>query len=184
MNTIAWMIVGCEIAFWVFIISGLTVRYIGRRPAAGMILLALTPVVDVVLLLLTGWDLLYHNSEATVAHGIAAVYIGVSIAFGKRMIRWADERFRYYVTKEGPRPAKLYGLAQARDYMGSWLMHLLAYAIGCGLLLGLTYLIDDASRTAALDGILRIWSVVLGIDFVIALTYFLWPRRSPGEAAR
>ncbi|MDI5788286.1 hypothetical protein PO124_07245 [Bacillus licheniformis] len=38
-------------------------------------------------------------------HGIAAVYIGVSIAFGSRMIKWADERFAYRFAG-GPKPDK------------------------------------------------------------------------------
>lgn len=178
MNMIAWMIVGCEIAFWIFILLGLTFRYVLRLPAAGLVFLAMSPLIDLVLLLLTGWDLLYNNSQATAAHGIAAVYIGVSIAFGKRMVRWADERFRYYIRKDGPKPAKLYGRAHAQDYLVSWLLHLLAYGIGCGILLGLQMLVGDPARTEALGGILRLWSVVLGIDLCIAASYFLWPRSS------
>lgn len=178
---IAWMIVGCEIAFWVFLLAGLTLRYVFRLPKAGLVLLTLSPVVDLVLLLLTGWDLLYNNSQATTAHGLAAVYIGISLAFGKRLVRWADGRFRYYLRKEGPKPAKLYGRAHARDYLASWLLHLLAYGIGCGLLLTLKLLIADAARTEALDGIIRFWSIIVGIDFIIAVTYWFWPRRAPGE---
>ncbi|MDF2925547.1 MAG: hypothetical protein K0R57_4461 [Paenibacillaceae bacterium] len=179
MNAIAWVIVGCEIAFWVVIALGLSFRYILRMPAVGMLLLALTPLIDLILLAVTGWDL-YNGGIATTAHGVAAVYIGVSIAFGRQMVAWADERVRYYIARQGEKPVKLYGLAHSRSYLKSWTLHLLAYGIGCGILLLLTHLVQDSSRTQALGGIIRIWSVVLGIDLVIAVTYFIWPRKAPG----
>jgi hypothetical protein len=180
MNGVAWVIVVCEIAFWVVIALGLTARYLLRLSKLGMTLLALTPLIDLILLAVTGWDL-YHGAHATTAHGIAAVYIGVSIAFGKRMITWADERFRYYVAKQGEKPSKLYGYAYSRNYLKGWVLHMLAYAIGCGLLLAMVYMVQDSSRTEALDQIIRLWSVVLGIDLVIAVTYLVWPPKAPGE---
>jgi len=99
MNFVAWMIVACEIAFWIVILAGLSVRYGLKRPKLGMALLALTPVIDLVLFVLTGVDL-YNGAVATTAHGIAAVYIGVSIAFGKGMIDWADRWYRYLIIGE------------------------------------------------------------------------------------
>jgi hypothetical protein len=180
MNAIAWVIVVCEIAFWVVIALGLTARYLLRLSALGMVLLAMTPLIDLILLAVTGWDL-NHGAHATTAHGIAAVYIGVSIAFGKRMITWADERFRYYVAKQGEKPFKLYGYAYSRNYLKGWVLHLLAYAIGCGLLLAMVYMVKDSARTEALDQIIRLWSVVLGIDLVIAASYFVWPPKAPSE---
>ncbi len=74
----------------------------------GLILLAMTPVIDLILIITMSVDLL-NGAKATVPHGIAAVYIGVSIAFGKQMIQWADERFKYYVLKEGNLPEKKTG---------------------------------------------------------------------------
>lgn len=183
MNPIAWVIVGCEIAFWIVIVLGLSARYIMRLPRLGMALLIMTPVIDLILLAVTGWDL-YHGGTGTMAHGIAAVYIGVSVAYGKRMIAWADERFRYYIAKEGEKPAKLYGYAYSVHYLKGWGLHVVAYAIGCGVLLALVYMVQDAARTEALSGIIRIWSVVVGIDLVISISYFIWPRKAPDRSAR
>lgn len=101
MNGIAWMIVFCEIAFWVVIVLGLAVRYLFKQHTLGLLFLSLTPVIDLILLAATGVDL-YRGASATAAHGIAAVYIGISIAYGKQMIQWADEKFQYYVTKKPP----------------------------------------------------------------------------------
>lgn len=177
MNLIVWLIIACEIAFWVVIVSGLVVRYLLKRPKLGLFLLALTPVVDLILLLATGFDL-YRGAVATTAHAIAAVYIGVSIAYGKSMIEWADQRFQYYVTKQGPKPAVRYGMDHAKHYLKGWIRHVIAYAIGAGILVGLIYLINDPSRTEAMNGVLRIWTLALGIDLIITISYFIWPRQA------
>ena len=57
--------------------------------------------------------------------------------------------------------------------------HLLAYAIGAGLLLAAIGLVADAERTEALLEMLRVWTLVLAIDFLVSFSYSLWPRRSP-----
>lgn len=98
MNFIAWTIVACEIGFWVVIALGLITRYIFKREKLGFFFLALTPVIDLLLLIVTATDL-YNGATATQVHAIAAIYLGSSIAFGKSIIRWADERFRYYIQK-------------------------------------------------------------------------------------
>lgn len=180
MNLIVWLIIACEIAFWVVIGSGLVVRYLWNRPKMGLFLLALTPVVDIILLIATSIDL-YRGAAATTAHAIAAVYIGVSIAFGKSMIEWADQRFRYYVTKQGPKPAVRFGMDHAKHYLKSWIRHVIAYVIGAGILVGLIYLINDHSRTEAMNGVLKIWTIALGIDLIITISYFIWPRKARHE---
>lgn len=88
------VIIGCEVAFWVLILAGLACRYLLKWKKTGSALLLLTPVVDVVLLAVTVAHL-RQGAEATFAHGLSAVYIGVSIAFGHGMVRWADERFAH-----------------------------------------------------------------------------------------
>jgi len=178
---IAWSIVACEIAFWIVIGLGLLARYVLRLNALGLVLLALTPVIDLYLLVVAGYDM-YSGATATVAHAIAAVYIGVSIAFGKRMIEWADERFRYYVRKQGAKPAQRFGMEYAKHYMKGWGRHAVAYAIGAGLLLLTSVVVGDASRTEALTQTAKVWSLALGIDFAIGVTNFVWPKRAKAQA--
>jgi hypothetical protein len=175
MNGIAWAIVICEILFWVFIVSGLVARYIGKKETLGLVLFAMTPLVDLALLGLTGYDM-YRGSTATVAHGIAAIYIGVSIAYGKSMIRWADDQFCFYILKTKKKPAKKTGMAFAKHDFVNWLRHLLAFMIGAGLLFLLTNLIGNAERTEAFGQLIRVWSLVVGLDLLITLSYFIWPR--------
>ncbi|CAM4319696.1 hypothetical protein [Paenibacillus tarimensis] len=177
MSFIAWIIVACEIAFWVVIMSGLLARYVFKLHKIGLFLLYLTPVIDLILLMITGMDL-YRGAVATTAHAVAAVYIGVSIAYGKSMIHWADVQFKHHVLKEGPLPAKRYGMDYARHYLKGWIRHVLAYLIGAGLLALLIFTIQAPERTEALVNVWRIWTVVLGIDLIITITYFVWPRQA------
>ncbi|MCP3027360.1 hypothetical protein [Halobacillus sp. A5] len=177
MNIIGWMIVACEIGFWIVIGLGLVMRYVFNQKKLGLFLLALTPVIDLVLLVTTTVDL-YHGSTATMAHAIAAVYIGVSIAFGKSMIEWADVRFQYYITKQGPRPTKRTGMDYAKHYLKSWGQHVLAYVIGAVLLIILIYFVSEPAQTEALEGALRLWTVVLVIDLLIAISNFIWPKKA------
>ncbi|UVI28388.1 hypothetical protein [Paenibacillus spongiae] len=181
MSLVAWMIVACEIAFWCVILLGLVVRYVFKKDKLGYFLLCLVPVIDLALLIFAGYDLL-SGAVSTKAHGIAAVYIGVSLAFGKSMIQWADERFQYYIMKQGPAPVKRYGLDYAKHYLKGWLKHVLAYLIGAGLLAALIYFIQDPARTESLSAILKLWSVVLGIDLIITVTYFLFPKTEKAKS--
>ena len=175
MNFIAWTIVACEIGFWIFILLGLIARYVFKREGLGLLLLAMTPVVDLVLLLVTGIDV-YRGATATVAHSIAPLYIGVSLVYGKSMIQWSDQRFRYYVKKEGDKPKRLAGMAHAWHSMKGSLKHILAYIIGGALLLLMIYVINDSNKTEALYGTLKLWGIIVVIDNLISLSYFIWPR--------
>ncbi|MBS4219833.1 hypothetical protein KHA96_16080 [Bacillus sp. FJAT-49711] len=177
MNLVAWLIVASEIGFWVLIILGLVTRYILKRKKLGLLFLALTPVIDLILLIATSVDL-YRGATATAAHALAAIYIGVSIAFGKSMIQWADIRFQYYITKQGQKPTRRYGLDYAKHYFKSWGQHVLAYIIGAGFLAGLIFLIKDSARTEVLAGFIKVWTIVLGIDFAISISYFLSPKKA------
>ncbi|UOQ92320.1 hypothetical protein MUO14_17845 [Halobacillus shinanisalinarum] len=179
MNLIGWMIVASEIGFWVVIALGLVMRYVFKLRKMGLFFLALTPLIDLILLVTTSIDL-FRGSTATKAHAIAAVYIGVSIAFGKSMIEWADVRFQYYITRQGSPPIKRVGMDYAKHYFKSWGQHVLAYLIGAGFLVSLIYFINDPSRTDALEGVLKLWTLVLGIDFVIAISNFIWPKKAKG----
>lgn len=170
-------IIGCEIGFWVFVLAGLICRYILRWKKVGALLLLCTPLIDLALVIAAVYDL-RGGAEASFAHSLAAVYIGVSIAFGHRMIKWADERFAHRFAG-GPKPAgkPKYGQAHAHYERIGWLHHLVAWVIGAAILYGMVLLVNDESRTAVLFNTLRLWSLILGIDFLISFSYTLWPRK-------
>jgi hypothetical protein len=175
---LAPLIAATELTFWLLLGAGLVARYkLGRR-RLGAVLLALTPAVDLVLLVASAIDL-RGGTTATSWHGLAAVYIGVSVAFGPRIVAWADARFAHrFAAAPAPARAPREGAAHARTERLGWYRHVLAYAIGAGLLLTAVAIVADAERTEALRQMLGVWSLVLAIDFVWSFSYTLWPRRA------
>lgn len=172
------IIAACEIAFWVFVLAGLVVRYpLGRR-RAGAVVLACAPAVDLVLLIATVIHLRGGATPRT-GDGLAAVYLGVSIAYGHRTLRWADQRFAHRFA-DGPPPAKApkSGAAHARHERGLWYRHLLAFALGTMLLLLGAALAGGVRRAAPLLSWIPRWAVVLVIDFFWSFSYTLWPRKA------
>ena len=173
------VIVACEVGFWVVLLAGLAVRYGLRWPRLGGALLVCVPLVDLVLLVATVLDL-RHGGVASTAHGLAAIYLGVSVAWGHSMVRWADVRFAHRFAG-GPPPSRppAGGIEHARHQRGQWVRHLLAWAVGCALLLGGVALVGDPNRSGALLGIVQGWTLVLVVDFLWSMSYTLWPRKAP-----
>lgn len=169
-------IVVCEVAFWVALLAGLGARYVLQRPRLGAILLILAPVVDAILLVLVAVDLL-GGGVASWQHGIAALYIGLSVAYGPRMVAWADQRFAYRFA-DGPKPARLTGSAYTLKCWRDVLLTLLVVAIAGAILGALILLVSDQTRTAALSGFFAVLGFILMIDVLWAVSYTLWPRHA------
>lgn len=158
-------IVACEIGFWVFIAAGLLTRYALRKQKASTVLLALVPVVDLVLLVITVIDLT-NGAKPNLTHGLAAVYLGFSVVFGPSMVEWADIRFAHRFAG-GPPPEKLSGRAKVRKEWLEWGKCVLACAISTALLLLAILFIGDASRTEPLWGWMSLLAKVVGIWFLV-----------------
>ncbi|MBN3523608.1 hypothetical protein [Paenibacillus apiarius] len=176
---IGWLILACEIGFWVFILLGLFARYRLRQRTLGTVLLLCTPLIDILLIVFTVVDL-RNGAAATAFHGLAAVYVGVSIAFGKRMIQWADERFAHLFAG-GSRPLSSsvkHGAQHAKQERAGWYRHVLAWAIGSLLLFGIIYSVGNANQTESLLKTAQMWTAILIIDFIWSFSYTLWPRKS------
>lgn len=178
---IGWLILACEIGFWVVVLAGLIARYILRQKKLGAVLLLLTPVIDILLLVFTVVDL-NGGAKASFFHGLAAAYIGVTIAYGHSMIRWADERFAYrFAGGAAPKKAAKYGQERARRERLGWYRHLLAWAIGMALLYGIIWIVGRPEQTEELSNIVKWWSAILAIDAVISFSYTLWPKNPPKD---
>jgi hypothetical protein len=98
------LIVACEIGFWIVLLLGLTCRYLLRRERLSHALLLSLPLIDVLLLIVTAVDL-RQGSSATFAHGLAAAYVGFTVAFGAMAVKWADAQFAHRFAA-GPAPPK------------------------------------------------------------------------------
>jgi hypothetical protein len=179
------VIAACEIGFWVVLAAGLAARYPLRMRRTGAALLLGVPLVDLVLLVATVADL-RGGATAGFAHGLAAAYLGYSVAFGHSMVRWADERFAHrFAGGPPPRRKPRYGRARARYEWVEFGKAAVATAIGCALLLAMIALVGDADRTEALTGWTARLGLVLAVWSLWPITHTLWPSRpKDGEASR
>jgi hypothetical protein len=174
-------IVGCEIAFWVFLLAGLAVRYLARMPRLSALLLAFVPLIDLFLL---GATVIHLRSGAVAdqTDGLAAAYIGFSVAFGPSLIRRMDARFAYRFAggPRPPRPAR-YGREKASHEWREFRKALLAWGVSCALLLGGLFLVGDIERGAALLGWIARLTFVLLIWLIWPVSYTLWPSKPKAD---
>lgn len=164
------LIVGCEIAFWLLLLAGLTARYLLRAPRVGAILLVCTPLVDLILFVASVIDL-RRGATPGFVHGLAAAYIGFSIAFGHSLIRWADQRFAHRFAG-GPPPWKP-PARQTRERVAyewrEWRKGLLGWAVACAMLGGGIWLIGDWERSQELG------SWIARLSLVLVVWLIGWP---------
>ncbi len=180
-NPMAAVIAAGEIGFWVFIAAGLVARYLLRLRRTGAVLLAATPAIDLAVLVATMVDLA-GGGTATGVHGLAAVYLGFSVAFGPRMIRWADAKFaqRFAGGPPPPKPPK-YGRAKVRYEWQEWGRCVLGAGIAAAVLLVLIFVVGSPAQTTELWSISGVgWLPRLGmITAIWFATGPLWVTLSP-----
>jgi hypothetical protein len=144
-------IIACEVAFWVVLVAALAARYLWRRPPLSRVLLLMLPVVDLLLLLFTAFDL-RSGTTADFAHGLATAYVGFTVAFGGILVAWADQRFAHrFAGGPAPMAAPDRGWAAVRYEFLLWLRSIVAWTITLTLLVGLIAFVDDDARTQALE---------------------------------
>ncbi len=175
---LAAVIIGCEIGFWLVLGAGLALRYLAGRPRLGAAVLLLAPLVDLVLLVATVLDL-RSGAQAEWMHGLAAAYIGYSVAFGHSTIRWADVRFAHrFAGGPAPDTRDKYGTARAVKEWKVFGLAVVAWLTSCALLLAAIALVGDGDATQLRGWISKLTSV-LGIWFLIALSYSIFPKSKP-----
>jgi hypothetical protein len=175
------LIIGCEIAFWVVLGAGLIARYVAKAPRLGLALLVCVPLVDLVLLIATVIDL-RAGATAEWAHGLAALYLGFSVAYGHQMITWADGWAAYF-WGSGPRPSKRYGREHSIWALKNIGRVVLAGVIAVALLALAVWYVDDPQRTAGLTQWFGSVAIVVAIVVIIDVSDVLWPRK-PKPARR
>ncbi|WP_276587014.1 hypothetical protein [Amycolatopsis iheyensis] len=160
----AAVIAGGEIGFWVLIAAGLAVRYGLRARRASVVLLAMVPLIDVVVLVATVIDL-GGGAKANFTHGLAAVYLGFSVVFGPSMVRWADVRFAHRFAG-GPPPPKRQGREKLSHEWREFGKCVLACGLAAAALLAAIIVIGTPEQVAPLWGwfprlgtVLAIWLV-------------------------
>ncbi|KAF0995045.1 hypothetical protein [Geobacillus sp. TFV-3] len=174
---IGWLIVACEMLFWVFVVSGLFTRYVLKWKMVSACLFLCTILADLILLVVSVADLA-HGQTAKLSHALAAVYISVSVVYGRRMIQWADNQFAHLFLKmPKPKKAPLFGKEHAKQERKGWYRHLGAWVIGQVILWAMVWFAADVSKAQELFRMAGLWTLVLVIDFVLSFSYTLWPRK-------
>ncbi|MFJ4694934.1 hypothetical protein [Streptomyces sp. NPDC088766] len=176
---IVWLIAACEIGFWVLLALGLAARYLLGWRRTGVVLLLCEPVLELVLFAVTAIDL-RNGAEPGWEHGLAALYIGCTVAFGPYTIRWLDGHAAHRLAggPPPPRPPR-HGRARARHEAKLWLRTVCGGAVALALLECAVRYVGDSGDVSSLRAFQ--WTAVraVGIHGLIALSYTVWPRRAP-----
>lgn len=176
------IIVVCEIAFWVAVVAGLALRYLARLTRASVVVLAMVPLIDLVLLIAVAWNL-QAGGTATTAHSLATFYLGFTVAYGHRMIAWADVRFAHRFAG-GPAPVRPTGAAYTRLCWGDVGRTGIACALAAGIAWALIAWNGTSTRTEALQSTFTWATVVVGVEILFAISYTIWPRREASAPSR
>ncbi|MFZ3500408.1 hypothetical protein ACODT5_45570 [Streptomyces sp. 5.8] len=176
------LIIACEVGFWVLLAGGLALRYLAKMPKTGAAVLLCEPLLELVLLIATAVDL-RGGAEPDWKHGLAALYLGYTVAYGHYTVHWLDGHAAYRLAG-GPKPAGAgHGTARAVHEWKLVARTLLAAAVAAGLLQAAIWYVGGSGDTTVLRG----WQLtalrVVGIHALIAVTYTVWPKRAPEAKA-
>ncbi|CAM5582205.1 hypothetical protein SAVIM338S_05046 [Streptomyces avidinii] len=177
------LIIACEVGFWVLLAGGLALRYLAKMPKLGAAVLLCEPLLELVLLVVTTLDL-RGGAQPDWKHGLAALYLGYTVAYGHYTVKWLDGHAAHRLAG-GPKPAGAgYGKARAVHEWKLFARTLVAAAVAIGLLQLAVWYVGGAGDT----GSLQAWQLtalrVTGIHALIAVTYTVWPKGAPAKAGR
>lgn len=175
---IVTLIIICEVGFWVLLAGGLALRYAAKMPRASVAVLLCEPILEVVLFVVTAIDL-KNGAEPDWKHGLAAVYIGYSIALGHYTIKWVDVRVAHRFAGGPPPSTPKYGMPRALHEWKLAARWILAGLIAMALLQGAIWYVDGGGDI----GSLRMWQQkmlwLIGINVIIAGGYTVFPKKAP-----
>jgi hypothetical protein len=181
---IVTLIIICEAGFWVLLAAALVLRYWAKMPRTSVAVLLCEPLLEVLLFVVTAIDL-KNGAEPDWKHGLAAVYIGYSVALGHYTVKWVDVRVAHRFAG-GPAPVKpKYGAARAAYEWKNAARWVLAALIAMALLQGAVWYVDGEGDI----GSLRVWQQrmlwLIGLVVAIAASYSLFPKKAPaGETGK
>ncbi|MFA7765424.1 hypothetical protein ACGFNX_02770 [Streptomyces sp. NPDC048723] len=172
------LIIACEVGFWVLLAAGLALRYLAKMPRLGAAVLLCEPLMELVLLVVTTLDL-KNGAEPDWKHGLAALYIGYTVAYGHYTITWLDGHAAYRLAG-GPKPAGPgYGKARARHEWKLWIRTVIAAAVALALLQVAIWYVGDAGDVSSLQGWQSGALRAVGIHALVAAVSTIWPSKAP-----
>jgi len=174
-------IIACEIAFWLFLAAGLCCRYLLNWNRVSAFLLYSIPIIDLILLAATIVDL-RSGSVATFVHGLAAAYLGFTIAFGRVTIDWADGAFaRRFAGGTAAIKPPSHGIDLLLFELKWFGRCLVAVAVTIFLSYLAIVLVNDASKTEAFEMWMRLPLITAGLWFLFGPLWsllFYWSPKS------
>jgi hypothetical protein len=175
------VIVACEVGFWVLIAAGLGARYFLKWKRVSTILLLSTPLLDLALLAASIWDV-RSGGEAGFRHALAAVYLGYTVVFGHRTVKWADAKAAHLL-RQGPPPPKppTERFARFRYELKLWFGIVAMYAIAWAVTGLFVLVVGDAEATMPVVEQMAGWALILGIAALWPLSYLLFPSSRQGD---
>lgn len=179
-------IIAAEIAFWVLLLGGLTLRYLIRARRASSLVLLAVPLVDLALVTFVAVSVA-GGAEPTQAHALAAIYLGVTVSFGHHIIRRTDAWFHHRFAG-GPKPVRPpKGSAMAvRALWREWFRVVLAAGIAAVCLVGMIAL-EGWSVPPDLDhaGTHPYWAALMLLPMVTVVWFLAGPAfAGRGDPAR
>ncbi|GGZ58164.1 hypothetical protein GCM10010371_17100 [Streptomyces subrutilus] len=175
------LVIACEVGFWVLLAAGLALRYLAKRPRAGAAVLLCEPLLELVLLVVTALDL-KNGAEPDWKHGLAALYIGYTVAYGHYTVKWLDGHAAHRLGGGPKPPGAGYGRARAVHEWKLWLRTLAGAAVALALLQGAIRYVGAAGDVSTLEGWQFATLRVVALHALIAVGYTVWPKKAPARA--
>lgn len=170
-------IIASEVLFWVLLFGGLAARYLLRAKRLSAVLLVGVPLADLVLVTLTLLDLAAGSAPGNV-HGLAAIYLGVSVSFGHYIVGRVDGWFAHRFAG-GPKPAKLAtaGPERVRHEWHSFKRMAIAWVLAVPLLLAMVAVSGwwVPRSVPELFGVDPMWSWIGRLSVVLVLWFATGP---------
>ena len=180
---IVTLIIACEVGFWVLLALGLGVRYLLKWRRTSVVLLLCEPALELVLFVATAIDL-RNGAEPGGKHGLAALYIGYTVAFGHYTIRWLDGHAAHRLGGAPPPPKPpRHGMARARHEGKLWLRAVFGGAVALALLQLAVWYVGDSGDVSSLRSFQWVALRTVGIYGLIARSYTIWPKKGPAGSA-
>jgi hypothetical protein len=174
-NPLLVLIGACEIGFWVLLGAGLAARYLLRLRGLSTVLLLAVPVLDVVLVSASLLDVAGGSSPGA-THGLAAVYLGFTVAFGHATIRWIDVRFAHRFAA-GPPPVKppRYGAAKVAREWREWVKIATAWCVAAAVMVVTSLVAGTGIPMPAQWPADPMWNWAVRVGVVVAIWFAAGP---------
>ncbi|MGW0364138.1 hypothetical protein [Streptomyces sp. NPDC002990] len=176
------LIIACEVGFWVLLAAGLALRYLARKPRLGAAVLLCEPLLELVLLVVTTLDL-KNGAAPDWKHGLAALYIGYTVAYGHYTVTWLDRHAAHRLAGGPKPPGAGFGKARAVHEWKLWVRTAIAAAVALGLLQAAIWYVGPAGDVSSLEAWQHTALRVAGIHALVAVAYTLWPKKAPAGVA-